>query len=114
MTRPRAFALLITALLLVCSFARAAETQPASEAEKQKLAGEVYRIFEAKCADCHGSHLPKPKGKFGYVLDLARVAKNPEYVEPGNPAKSDIYQMVLHKEMPGEDADVPPLTSEEL
>ncbi len=114
MIRLRVLTLLIATLLLACSFAQAAQVHPAPEGEKQKLTEEVYRIFEAKCADCHGSHLPKPKGKFGYVLDLARVAKNSEYIERGNPAGSELYQMVLHNEMPGEDADVPPLTPEEL
>jgi uncharacterized membrane protein len=79
-----------------------------------KLALEVQQIFKAKCADCHGAHMPKPKGKFGYVLDLARVGKNPDYVKPGDAEGSEIYQMVLHNEMPGEDADVPPLTPDEV
>ena len=81
--------------------------------EKLKLAAEVFKIFEAKCADCHGSHLPKPKGKFGYVLDLRRVAANPKYILPGDPKESELFQMVKNEEMPGEDADVPPLTEEE-
>jgi len=81
--------------------------------EKLRLAGEVFKIFEAKCADCHGMHLPKPKGKFGYVLDLKRVAGNSEYIVRGEPGKSELYQMVKNDEMPGEDADVPPLTPEE-
>ena len=81
--------------------------------EKLRLAAEVSRIFEAKCADCHGSHLPKPKGKFGYVLDLKRVAANSDYVVRGDPEKSEIYVMVRNEEMPGEDTDVPPLTAEE-
>ena len=106
--------LVFTLLFAAAAFAHAAQIQPAPEAEKQKLAEDVYRIFEAKCADCHGSHLPKPKGKFGYVLDLARVAKNGDYIERGDPAESELFQMVLNKEMPGEDADVPPLTPEEL
>jgi uncharacterized membrane protein len=91
-----------------------AGVQPAPAEEKLRLASEVHRIFEAKCIDCHGAHLAKPKGKFGYVLDLSRVGKNPKYVEPGNLEKSELYQMVVHNEMPGEDADVPPLTPEEL
>lgn len=90
-----------------------AAVQPASDEEKLRVTAEVYRIFEAKCADCHGSHLPKPKGKFGYVLDLTRVAKNPKFIEPGDPKESELFQMVKNNEMPGEDADVPPLTPEE-
>jgi uncharacterized membrane protein len=63
--------------------------------------------------DCHGPELPRPKGKFGYVLDLKRMADNPEYVTRGDPEKSELYQMVFSDEMPGEDAPVPPLTTEE-
>src|ERR1700678_3296815 len=78
-----------------------------------QLAGKVHEIFEAKCLDCHGPELPRPKGKFGYVLDLKRVAENPDYIERGHPEKSELYKMVFNDEMPGEDANVPPLTKEE-
>jgi uncharacterized membrane protein len=96
-------------LLALTSFARAAD----DKAEGVKLAGKVREIFEAKCLDCHGPELPRPKGKFGYVLDLKRVAENPDYIERGHPDKSELYKMVLHDDMPGEDANVPPLTAEE-
>jgi uncharacterized membrane protein len=96
-------------LLALTSFVRAAD----DKAEGVKLAGKVREIFEAKCLDCHGPELPRPKGKFGYVLDLKRVADNPDYVERGHPDKSELYKMVLHDDMPGEDANVPPLTPEE-
>ena len=33
-------------------------------------------------AGCHGPDLAKPKGRFGYVLDLRRIASNPEMVIP--------------------------------
>jgi len=81
--------------------------------EGVKDAGKVREIFEAKCVDCHGPELPRPKGKFGYVLDLKRVADNPDYIERGHPDKSELYKMVLDDEMPGEDANVPPLTADE-
>src|SRR5215212_2641481 len=86
---------------------------PKGEAEKIKLAGRVREIFEAKCIDCHGPELPRPKGKFGYVLDLKRVADNPEYIVRGDAEKSDLYVMVRDNEMPGEDASVPPLSQAE-
>jgi hypothetical protein len=92
----------------------AAPVKPASKQEKLDVAGKVYAIFEAKCADCHGGHLPKPKGKFGYVLDLDRVGKNTEFIMIGDVPGSELFQMVKNNEMPGEDADVPPLTPEEL
>src|SRR5688500_20251037 len=83
------------------------------DGEGVKAAAKVREIFEAKCLDCHGPELPRPKGKFGYVLDLKRMADNPDYVERGNPEKSELYQMVATDEMPGEDANVPPLTDDE-
>ncbi|MEQ1842751.1 MAG: c-type cytochrome domain-containing protein, partial [Verrucomicrobiales bacterium] len=116
MIRP-AFLALVLALIGIGSGVAAPAGKPddkkAIKAEKVKLAADVYKIFEAKCADCHGAHLPKPKGKFGYVLDLKRMAENPKYVVPGDPNESELYQLVKSDEMPGEDADVPPLTPEE-
>lgn len=99
-------------LLLLALLARGAAAAEGS-AEGAKLAGQVREIFEAKCRDCHGPDLPRPKGKFGYVLDLKRIAENPEYVTRGAPEKSELYLMVRDDEMPGEDANVPPLTPEE-
>ena len=96
-------------LLLAALGCRAAET----DAEGVKVAGKVREIFEAKCVDCHGPELPRPKGKFGYVIDLKRVAANPEYIVRGHPEKSDLFDMVFKEDMPGEDASVPPLTKDE-
>lgn len=96
-------------LLLAVPRGPAAETS----AEGPKMAGKVREIFEAKCLDCHGPELPRPKGKFGYVLDLKRMADNPEYIERGLPEKSELYKLVFSDEMPGEDANVPPLTKDE-
>ena len=43
------------------------------KSEQIALAEQVHAIFEAKCVDCHGPDMPRPKGKFGYVLDEAVV-----------------------------------------
>ncbi len=96
-------------LLLAALGCGATET----DADGVRLAGKVREIFEAKCVDCHGPELPRPKGKFGYVLDLKRVAANPEYIDRGHPEKSELYKMVRDDDMPGEDANVPPLTKDE-
>ncbi len=76
----------------------------------QILASHVYAVFKARCTECHGADLSRPKGKFGYVVDLARVAANPKMVVPGMPAQSELYQTVLHDEMPPPKSKRPPLT----
>ncbi len=79
----------------------------------QMLAGDVYLVFQARCTDCHGADLLQPKGKFGYILDLARVAANPKLVVPGKPLQSELFQTVFHDEMPPPKSKRPPLTAEE-
>lgn len=100
-------------LLMIAGTLRAVEAQSVPKDEQIKIAGQVRDIFEAKCLDCHGPELPRPKGKFGYVLDLKRMADNPDYVTRGDAEKSELYVMVRDDEMPGEDANVPALTKEE-
>ena len=78
------------------------------------LAGSVHVIFERKCNECHGSQLKKPEGKFGYVLDLQRMADNEDYVVRGKPRESDLFRMVRDEEMPPDDhPKTPPLTLRE-
>jgi mono/diheme cytochrome c family protein len=68
------FTALIMGLLATPALASAGDT-----------AAEVRAVFSAKCAACHGPGLTRPKGRFGYVLDLARVAGNREMVVAGAP-----------------------------
>lgn len=75
--------------------------RPSSSDDPAGLANQVWAIFADKCLDCHAADLPKPKGKFGYVLDLGRIAANPKMVVPGNLDKSELYQMIINNEMPG-------------
>jgi len=77
------------------------------------LGTEARSIFAAKCASCHGPDLVKPKGRFGYVLDLRRVAANPEMVIPGEPAESEMWQLIAHNEMPPADSPRGPLRSDQ-
>jgi len=76
-------------------------------------AAEVRAVFSAKCAACHGPALARPKGRFGYVLDLARVAGNPEMVVPGAPDESELWELVRRAEMPPDDSPTGPLTADE-
>jgi uncharacterized membrane protein len=64
----------------------------------------VRTIFAIKCAGCHGPELTKPKGRFGYVLDLHRVAENPEMVIPLRPDESELWVLIDRNEMPPSDS----------
>jgi hypothetical protein len=75
-----------------------------SNSPPRDLGAEVRAVFAAKCAACHGPDVLKPKCRFGYVLDLKRVAANPEMVIPRQPAESDLWVLVERDEMPPEDS----------
>ncbi len=96
-------------LVLLVGNVRAASAHESS----QMLGDRVHAILQAHCVDCHGADLERPKGKFGYILDLARVAANPKMIVPGDPAKSELYQTVFHNEMPPPESKRPPLTPQE-
>jgi mono/diheme cytochrome c family protein len=101
------YSLGVLGILTVCSvFAAAPPGQ-------RDLATEVKAIFQAKCAECHGPQVRKPKGKFGYVLDLKRLAADPKKVVPYKAEKSKLWQLVRAEEMPPEEAKAGPLTNEQ-
>jgi uncharacterized membrane protein/mono/diheme cytochrome c family protein len=64
------------------------------------IGNEVREVFATRCAACHGPKLAKPKGRFGYVLDLKRLAANPEMVIPYKPTESELWLLVERNEMP--------------
>src|SRR5438309_2223549 len=74
---------IVIVLLLAGLRPGAIRAQPAPAA--RDIGAEVRRVFAAKCAGCHGPDLPKPKCRFGYVLDLRRMRENPEIVIPSRP-----------------------------
>ncbi len=77
------------------------------------IGNEVRGIFASKCAACHGPNLPKPKGRFGYVLDLRRIAENPEMVIPQRPDESELWVLIQRDEMPPSDSLHGALTPEQ-
>jgi hypothetical protein len=100
--------------ILVCLAAPAGGNRVAgAEPPGRDLGAEVRGVFAARCAGCHGPDLPKPKGRFGYVLDLRRVAGNPEMVIPGRPDESELWGLVQHGDMPPADSPHGPLTAAE-
>ena len=98
--------------ILLVAWAVAPGAATAAEAEAH-LAGRVRAVFVARCAACHGPDLPKPKGRFGYVTDLRRVADNPKLVVPSKPEESRLWELVEDGEMPPEESRVSALTAAE-
>jgi uncharacterized membrane protein len=83
-----------------------ADALPATRVD---LGTRVRSVFAAKCAECHSSQLARPKGKFGYVLDLKQVAANPKIVAPFNPSGSRLWTQIADGDMPPDDAKAGPL-----
>ena len=98
---------LIVSATVICLLASAAIRAD----EQRDLAADVLAVFSAKCAVCHGPDVKKPKGRFGYVTDLARVAGNREMVIPGAPDESELWELVRRGEMPPEDSSAGPLSA---
>ena len=84
-----------------------------SSAAPRDIGREVLMVFSAKCAVCHGPDLPKPKGRFGYVLNLQRLAGDTEKVIPPNPQESELWGLVERSEMPPAESPRGPLTNEQ-
>lgn len=99
--------------LCVLGFLSVIPAFAAAPPEQRNLAAEVKAVFQAKCAECHGPQVRKPKGKFGYVLDLKKLAADPDKVVPGKPEDSQLWQLVQDEEMPPEEAKAGPLAKEQ-
>lgn len=97
--------------------ARAAEQTASLDPASEPAGWQVYQIFHASCAECHGGHLAKPKAKLGYILDLPRLVEE-EYITPGDPEHSQLFQALVSADedehMPPLDSDGPQLTAAEI
>ncbi|NRA37022.1 MAG: hypothetical protein HRU15_02675 [Planctomycetes bacterium] len=97
-------------------------TQSLDAAEKTgaspELSLKVFHIFTKKCAECHGGHKKKPKGSFGFVLDLQRLSNDDLYITKGDPEDSDLYAYLVSEDedelMPPADSDITAMTTEEI
>ena len=101
------------AFVAILGSVTAAPAPGQSTPPQRDLGGEVREIFAAKCLECHAASLRQPKGKFGYVLDLPRVAGNPKLVVPGNADHSKLWKLVHDGDMPPDDARKGPLSDAE-
>jgi mono/diheme cytochrome c family protein len=73
----------------------------------------VREVLATKCAQCHGPKVARPKGHFGFITDLKRLAADPTYVVPGDPAGSFLWNRIEDGEMPPDKAKAGPLTDDE-
>lgn len=99
--------------LVLCMLSASAAAATAGERRTGDLGSAVREIFAAKCDQCHSAALPRPKGKFGYVLDLPRLAANPRLVVPSDAAHSKLWQEIDANDMPPDDAKAGPLSDSE-
>lgn len=76
-------------------------------------AADVRAVFAVRCAACHGPEVVRPKGRFGYVLDLRRIAANAELVVPSKPDESELWVLIREGEMPPPGSRQGPLTAAE-
>jgi uncharacterized membrane protein len=101
-------AAVLAALSLGGGACRAAAPQEGTE--QRPLPARVRAVFARKCAACHGRQLRSPLGRFGYVLDLKRLASNPQLVAPFKPDESTLWALIRDGEMPPDEADTGPLS----
>ncbi len=85
--------------------------------EALELAPEVLALFDRSCAYCHDETQRRPKGDFGFILDLDRLRQDPDYIVPGDAMDSEVYLLIIDPDeefvMPPPESDQPMLTEEE-
>ncbi|MCA9323112.1 MAG: hypothetical protein KDB53_20395 [Planctomycetes bacterium] len=78
-------------------------------------AARVQEILRARCSECHGPELARPKADFGFVHDLEAVTE--DYVSPGSLEDSSLWGWLNddgEDRMPPLKAKAGPITPEEM
>jgi mono/diheme cytochrome c family protein/uncharacterized membrane protein len=101
-------------LVLVCATAFDPGGQdPVQGAGPPKdLSAQVRSIFLAKCSECHGRSLSRPRAGL-YLHELGQVASHRDWVVPFEPEQSYLWILVRDGDMPAKGAKAGPLSSEE-
>jgi uncharacterized membrane protein/mono/diheme cytochrome c family protein len=81
-------------------------------AQERDLPAQVRSIFLAKCSECHGRSLSRPRAGL-YLHDLGQLAANPEWVVPREPEKSYLWTLLRDDDMPAKGAKAGPLNQQE-
>jgi mono/diheme cytochrome c family protein len=84
----------------------------AGEFDPNELLSRVRSIFVAKCSECHGRGLSRPRAAL-YLHELGPVAANPEWVVPHEPEKSYLWTLIRDDDMPAKSAKAGPLNAQE-
>ncbi|HWY85960.1 MAG TPA: hypothetical protein VNX28_04505 [Gemmataceae bacterium] len=90
----------------MCGSSRAEELDP------QTLPARVRSIFLAKCSECHGRGLSRPRAAL-YLHELGQLAANREWVVPHDPEKSYVWTLIRDDDMPAKGAKAGPLNAQE-
>lgn len=106
---------MLNALFMSCAALPLAisAAQPPATLDQLVLAERAADALIAKCANCHGSQLERPKGEFALADDLKALAATPDFVSPGKPAESLLWYVIEAREMPPRSSRAGPLTDEE-
>jgi mono/diheme cytochrome c family protein len=84
----------------------------AEEIDPQELPSRVRSIFLAKCSECHGRGLSRPRAAL-YLHELGPLAANREWVVPHEPDKSYLWTLIRDDDMPAKGAKAGPLNAKE-
>ncbi|MBL4700956.1 MAG: hypothetical protein JKX85_06845 [Phycisphaeraceae bacterium] len=105
--------------LFLLSASGEAGAQPAGKVDPSlarvqqvKLLSQVTEIFLNRCSECHSEDDAKPKGDFGFVMNLSKLAKS-DLIVSGNPEISELYERVDFGDMPPEESDFAPMPDRE-
>src|SRR5882724_2885033 len=80
--------------------------------DSKDLPSRVRSIFLAKCSECHGRGLSRPRAAL-YLHELGPLAANPEWVVPHHPEKSHLWTLIRNNDMPAKGAKAGPLNARE-
>ena len=104
--RPRTFVVAFLLALTLCGASRA------EEISSDELQSRVRSIFVAKCSECHGRGLSRPRAAL-YLNELGTLAANRVWVVPHEPEKSYLWDLLRNDDMPAKGAKAGPLNAQE-
>jgi mono/diheme cytochrome c family protein len=101
--------LMVVAGVLTLSLAEAGS---AEELDRRELPSRVRSIFVAKCSECHGRGLSRPRAAL-YLDELGQLAANLEWVVPHEPERSYLWTLIRDDDMPAKGAKAGALNAQE-